>query len=87
MHEAALMKDLMARIEQVAADNDATRVTTIEVWLGALSHMTPEHFAEHFNDVAPGSCAEGARVVTEASQDIHHPQAQGVVLKRVEVES
>ena len=86
MHEAALMKDLMARIERVAADNNATRVTAIEVWLGALSHMTPEHFAEHFAEVAPGTCAEGARVATEASRDIHHPRALGVVLKRVEVE-
>lgn len=85
MHEAALLRDLMARIEMVAADAGAGRVTRVEVWLGALSHFTPEHFREHFADAAAGTKAAGAEVACQPSTDVRHPDAGGVRLLRVEV--
>ena len=62
MHEKALLDDLMAKILAVADAEGGARVSRITVWLGALSHFTPEHFREHFDDAARGTVAEGAEV-------------------------
>jgi len=85
MHEKALMDDLMAKILGVAAAQGDARVTQIKVWLGALSHFTPEHFREHFDDAARGTAAEGAEVMATLDDDIADPRAQGVVLESVSV--
>jgi hydrogenase nickel incorporation protein HypA/HybF len=87
MHEQALMADLMRQVLKTAGDAGARRVTAISVWLGALSHMTPGHFAEHFADAARGTIADGATVTAHTSDDIHDPRATGVVVKHVEVET
>ncbi len=86
MHERALMDDLMREIESVARVDGATRVTKIEVRLGALSHFTPEHFREHFVDASRGTLAEGAEVAARLATAIDDPKAAGVVLESVEVE-
>jgi hydrogenase nickel incorporation protein HypA/HybF len=86
MHEHALMADLMREILRAAAAENARAVTGISVWLGSLSHMTPEHFAEHFEDAAAGTIAAGATISTTVSTDIHHPRASGVVLEGIEIE-
>ena len=85
MHEFSLMADLMRKIEQVAAENDAERVTRVRVWLGALSHITPEHFREHFEDGTRGTLAEGAELEVEASDDETHPEAQQILLRSLDV--
>jgi len=85
MHEKALMDDLMAKILAVAEAEGGARVTRIAVWLGALSHFTPEHFREHFDDAARGTLAEGARVEVTLDDDLTDPRAQGVVLESVVV--
>lgn len=85
MHEKALLDDLLREIQSVATREGATRVTRITVWLGALSHFTPEHFAEHFRDASRGTLAEGAEVVATLDDDPADLRAQGVVLERVEV--
>jgi hydrogenase nickel incorporation protein HypA/HybF len=87
MHEHALMTDLMRQIMRTAVGEKARRVTGVSVWLGALSHISPGHFAEHFRDAAAGTIAEGAEIETATSDDIHDPRATDVVLKRVEVET
>jgi len=86
MHERALMQDLMREIETLASADGATRVTKIEVSLGALSHFTPEHFREHFVDASRGTLAEGAEVAASLATSIDDPRAAGVVLESVEVE-
>jgi hydrogenase nickel incorporation protein HypA/HybF len=86
MHERALMADLMREIENVARADGATRVTKVEVRLGALSHFTPEHFREHFVDASRGTLAEGAEVAATLATSIDDPNASGVVLESVEVE-
>ncbi|WP_024326723.1 hydrogenase maturation nickel metallochaperone HypA [Thioalkalivibrio sp. AKL19] len=85
MHEFSLMADLMRKIEQVAADNNARRVTRVRVWLGALSHITPEHFREHFEDGTRGTVAEGAELNVETSDDETHPEAQQILLRSLDV--
>jgi hydrogenase nickel incorporation protein HypA/HybF len=87
MHEAALMKNLMARIDKVAQLENAKRVTHISVWLGALSHMSAAHFAEHFEESAAGTLAEGAKIDATVSDDIHDPKAQELVLTGITVDT
>lgn len=85
MHEFSLMADLMRKIEQVAAEHDAARVTRVRVWLGALAHITPEHFREHFEDGTRGTVAEGAELEVETSDDDAHPEAQQILLRSLDV--
>ena len=87
MHEAGLMKGLMRRVEEIAAAQEAKRVTGVSVWLGALSHMSPEHFAEHFEEAATGTIAEGAQLNATPSNDLDHPNAQDILLESIEVET
>jgi hydrogenase nickel incorporation protein HypA/HybF len=86
VHERALMDDVMRKIEEVARENSAVRVTRVAVRLGALSHFTPDHFREHFADASRGTLAEGAAVDAVLDDDIHAPDAAGVLLESVEVE-
>ena len=86
MHEKAVMDDLMRTIESQARAEDARRVTRIRVRLGALSHFSPAHFREHFEDASRGTLAEGAEVIAELRVDPTEPEAQGVVLESIDVE-
>ena len=86
MHEASLMKNLMGKIEQLAREQNAARVTRVGVKLGALSHFSPEHFREHFEHAARGTVAEGALLDIELLTDISDPRAQDVLLDSADVE-
>jgi hydrogenase nickel incorporation protein HypA/HybF len=82
VHERALTRDLLRRVEEVARAGGATRVTRVSVRLGALAHLTPELFEE----AARGTIAEGAELealVDGGGADAH---ARDVVLDAVEVE-
>jgi hydrogenase nickel incorporation protein HypA/HybF len=87
MHEHGLINDLMRRIARAAETEKAERVVAVSIWLGALSHMSPEHFREHFSRASAGSVAEGARLDIAASDDIHDSAAADVLLKGIEVET
>ena len=87
MHDRALMRDLLGRLDDLAREEDANRVSRITVRLGALSHFTPSHFCEHFEDAARGTVAEGALVEATLDDDIGAASAHGVVLVSAEVES
>jgi hydrogenase nickel incorporation protein HypA/HybF len=80
------MRDLVGRIDELAAAERATVVTRIHVRLGALSHFTPEHFREHFEDAARGTRAEGTTIEATLCDDLSAPDAAGVVLETVELE-
>jgi hydrogenase nickel incorporation protein HypA/HybF len=86
MHEASLMTSLLGRIDAVAKGEQARRVTSVSVWIGALSHMSAEHFTGHFQHAAAGTMAEGARLNLTVSGDIGHANAQDILLESVEVE-
>jgi hydrogenase nickel incorporation protein HypA/HybF len=85
MHEQSLMNDLMRKILALAEKEGATRVTRVCVALGALSHMSPEHFKEHFDIAAQGTLAENALLDTQQLEDINAPEAQSIVLRSIDV--
>ena len=87
MHEASLMRNLMRQVDVVADREGARRVVGVSVWCGALSHMTEEHFGEHFRQASAGTKAEGARLDVTVSDDPAHAHAQDVLLESVEVET
>jgi hydrogenase nickel incorporation protein HypA/HybF len=86
MHEASLIANLMRRIEAVAKVERPRRIVAVSVWLGALSHMSAEHFAEHFARAAAGTVAEGARLDVTVSDDLCHANAQDLMIESVAVE-
>jgi hydrogenase nickel incorporation protein HypA/HybF len=86
MHEHGVMRTLMRRIEETARAEKARRVVGVSVILGPLSHMTVEHFGEHFEQAAAGTIAEGATLHVSTSSDIRDPRAADVLLDGIEVE-
>lgn len=86
MHESALMRDLLRRIDGIARAEHARRVTAATVRLGALSPLSPEHLAEHFAHASAGTIAEGARLTITVSGDMEDADAQAVLLESVELE-
>lgn len=84
MHERALLADLVREIEAVAAGEGAVGVRSVRVRIGPMSHMTPDHFVEHFVDATRGTLAEGARCDVEQI-DPRDPLAQSIVLESVEL--
>lgn len=85
MHEMSLMTDLMKRIERVARDNGAQRVLRVKVAIGALAHISADHFREHFEESSRGTLAQGAALDITTHDDIHDPHAQDIRLDSVEV--
>ncbi|MFM7199494.1 MAG: hydrogenase/urease maturation nickel metallochaperone HypA [Myxococcota bacterium] len=86
MHEHALINDLFRKINTTAEQHRATRVRKVSVWLGALCHISPEHFREHFEHTAPETRAAGAQLELEVSDDLHHPNAQQLYLTSLELD-
>jgi hydrogenase nickel incorporation protein HypA/HybF len=80
------MKSLMGRVEALAREHGAARVTRLGVKLGALSHFSPDHFREHFEQASRGTVAEGARLEIELLTDVTDPHAQDVLLDSADVE-
>lgn len=87
MHEMSLMKDLMQKISFIARQNNAHRVISVKVRLGALCHISPQHFGEHFTEASVGTMAQGSRLEIEQSKDETEARAQDILLESVEVES
>jgi len=85
MHEFSLMADLLRKIERLAKDAEADKITGVRVKLGALSHITPDHFREHFVEAIVGTVAEGATLEVEQSADQNDPNAQDILLESVDI--
>lgn len=85
MHEMSLMNGLMNKIYETAQNEQACRVSKVSVWLGALSHMSADHFREHFEVSSKGGIAEHAELDIEVSDDEFHPQAQDILLLSIDV--
>ena len=87
MHEFSLIQDLMKKIVAIARDHEAQKVVTVRVKLGALCHISAEHFGEHFADASAGTVAQGARLEIEQSKDETASDAQDILLQSVEVQT
>ena len=85
MHEFSLMADLLRKIEAIAAESGSQKVVAVRVKLGALSHITPAHFTEHFQTAVRNTVAEGASLEIEQLQDTDDPNAQDILLDSIEV--
>jgi hydrogenase nickel incorporation protein HypA/HybF len=86
MHETALVRDVVRRINDLAQGTNARRVTGAKIWLGAISHLSAEHFREHFTVEARDTPAAGAVLDIEVSDDSDNPHAQNVRLESVDLD-
>jgi hydrogenase nickel incorporation protein HypA/HybF len=86
MHEMSLINNLMGKIEAIAREQRAERVAQVAVRLGALSHISADHFRGHFTEASRGGVADGAQLTIEASDDIKDPRAQDIMLLSVDIE-
>ena len=84
-HELSLIADLLRKVESVAEQEGGASVTGISVRLGALSHMSPAHFSEHWEHAARGTVAEGAEIEIESVSDLSDPHAEEILLQSVTV--
>lgn len=82
----ALINNLLNKIEGIAKEQNAQKVIGVKVKLGALSHISADHFRGHFNDGVAGTIARDARLEIEMSDDQTAPDAQDIVLQSIEVE-
>jgi hydrogenase nickel incorporation protein HypA/HybF len=85
MHEKSLIDDLMRKILLLAKDKQATAITKVRVKLGALSHLSKEHFKEHFDAASQGTIAQDAAIEIEEGKNIDDPDASSIVLKTIDV--
>lgn len=84
MHELSLMKDIVKKIETFAAEQKSNSVVGVNVSIGALAHISPEHFREHFEEETLGTVADGAALRIEVSDDITASHALDVLLTGIE---
>ena len=87
MHEASLIANLVRQITIIAQRQGARRVVRVTVKLGALSHISPDHFRAHFVQGTHGTVAAGAQLMFEMLTDATDPLAQAIVLDSIEVEA
>jgi hydrogenase nickel incorporation protein HypA/HybF len=85
MHEYSLMADLFRKIEEISSENNNSPIVLVRVKLGALSHITPDHFKEHFVEFSKGTAAENAEIEVEQLHDTKSPEAQDILLDSVEI--
>ena len=86
MHETALVRDIVRRIDELARATNARRVTGAKIWLGALSHLSAQHFREHFAIEARNTLAAGAVLDIEVSEDPDDPHALHARLENVDLD-
>jgi hydrogenase nickel incorporation protein HypA/HybF len=85
MHEKYVIDNLMKKVLEIAEKERAKKVVRVSVTLGALSHMSHDHFKEHFDIAAKGTIAQDAEIDSEESKDEKDPNAMTVVLKSIDV--
>lgn len=85
MHEFSLMADMFRKIDDISREHGNKKLTLVKVKLGALSHITPDHFAEHFEEFSKGTPAEGAKLEVVQMEDQNDPYAQDILLDSVEI--
>jgi Zn finger protein HypA/HybF involved in hydrogenase expression len=86
MHETALVRDVVRRIEDLTRSTGARRIIRATIWLGALSHLSAEYFRAHYAIEARGGLAADAVLEIETSVDPEDPHAANVRLVSVELD-
>ena len=85
MHELSLLDDLLKKIRQIALEQSPNQLSTVTVEIGALAHISAEHFREHFQQAVAGTELAPVELHVACNEDIHSPTAQDIVLKSVEL--
>jgi hydrogenase nickel incorporation protein HypA/HybF len=62
MHELPVTKSICDIVLRHAASNDATRVLSVTLEIGALSDLQREWLQRYFDHLSRGTVAEGARL-------------------------
>ncbi|HTW55706.1 MAG TPA: hydrogenase maturation nickel metallochaperone HypA [Thermoplasmata archaeon] len=86
MHEQALVRDLLREVDRVARQHPGATVRRVDVWVGALAHLTEDGLRGIWSEASRGTVAAGAELGVELSSDRTDPRAQGVVLARLVVD-
>jgi hydrogenase nickel incorporation protein HypA/HybF len=84
MHEHSLTSGLLKKITSLAQEQNAQRVVAVNVTLGALCSISPDHFREHFVAAAAGTVAEDAFLNIIVNDDFMDSNAQQIMLESVE---
>jgi hydrogenase nickel incorporation protein HypA/HybF len=85
MHEEALLRDLIGKVEEVARGDPHSRVTRVRLWVGALSHFSEPALRNRWMTATRGTLAEGSHLEVTVSADPHHPRANGIILETVDL--
>jgi hydrogenase nickel incorporation protein HypA/HybF len=86
MHEASLLRGIMSKIEELAAERSSNRVIQVTLRMGSLAHISAGHLREHFDEAATGSVAEGAALEIVEDTDMTADYAQDILLESMELE-
>lgn len=62
MHESSLGKQVLAAVLEKAAEAGAAPVRVVRGWVAETEHLDPKAIAFHFEALARGTAAEGARL-------------------------
>lgn len=86
MHEEALLKDVIRKAEEVARQQGATRVTRVRIWVGARSHLGGPELRARWMAAVRGTALSAAEIEVESSTDRADPNAEGVMLRSLDVD-
>jgi hydrogenase nickel incorporation protein HypA/HybF len=86
MHESGLIEDLIFKAEAVAREHSAQKVSAVEVSIGPLAGIEPEHLREHFEMASRGTLVEGAELRFREPGEEAARDPLGVFLESVELE-
>ena len=84
MHEHTLIKSLLHKIDDIALQQTPKRIQHITITLGALSHISAEHFREHFEQAVANTPLQSVALTVECETDIHANTAQDIILKSID---
>lgn len=85
MHEYGLIINLFNKIDEVVKRENAQYANKVHVELGALAHISPDHFKAHFDEMRKNTVAEKAQLIITENLDKQHPHAQEIRLVSVDV--
>ena len=63
MHEMSYIARMVSMAAEVAAENNAKKVKSIEVYIGKTSGVMPYYMHKYFPEAAKGTIIEGAELV------------------------
>jgi hydrogenase nickel incorporation protein HypA/HybF len=87
LHESSLIPDLMEKIDGAAREHGAQRITVVDLTIGALAFIEPDHLRDHFVVAAEGTKAEGAQLRIRVDDDVAAPDAHAIRLDSIELET